>query len=74
MPRALGLARKLGVKFDIMATTFFLSRRSFRASPDTGMPLWQDHLFITLSKSGTDAQASTGCLRTQRGRSLARCL
>jgi KUP system potassium uptake protein len=55
LPRALGLARKLGVKFDIMATTFFLSRRSFRASRETGMPLWQDHLFITLSKTGTDA-------------------
>ena len=55
VPRALGLARKLGVKFDIMATSFFLSRRSFRASRETGMPLWQDHLFITLSKSGTDA-------------------
>ena len=54
-PRALALARKLGVKFDIMSTTFFLSRRSFRASPQTGMPLWQDHLFITLSKSGADA-------------------
>ena len=38
-----------------MATTYFLSRRSFRASPDTGMPLWQDHLFISLSKSGSDA-------------------
>ena len=55
VPRALGQARKLGVKFDIMATSFFLSRRSFRASPDTGMPLWQDHVFITLSKTGTDA-------------------
>ena len=54
VPRALGLARKLGVKFDIMARSL-RSRRSFRASRETGMPLWQDHLFITLSKSGTDA-------------------
>ena len=55
LPRALGVARKLGVKFDIMATSFFLSRRSFRASREAGMPLWQDHLFITSSKSGADA-------------------
>jgi len=25
------------------------------SSPVEGLPLWQDHLFITLSKSGTDA-------------------
>ncbi len=55
MPRALGQARKIGVKFDIVSTSFFRNRRSFRASADTGMALWQDHLFITLSKSGTDA-------------------
>ncbi|MBP7003692.1 potassium transporter Kup [Amaricoccus sp.] len=55
VPRALALARKQGVAFDIMTTSFFLSRRNFKASPDAGMPLWQDKLFIALSKSGVDA-------------------
>ncbi len=55
VPRAMALARKQGVAFDIMTTSFFLSRRNFRASPDAGMPLWQDKLFIALSRSAVDA-------------------
>jgi hypothetical protein len=38
--------RKQGFKFDIMSTSFFLSRRSIKASPQSGMPMWQDKLFI----------------------------
>jgi KUP system potassium uptake protein len=55
VPRALALARKEGTRFDIMATSFFLSRRSFRASAQYGMPLWQDKIFIAMSKSAIDA-------------------
>ena len=52
--RGLALARKAGVKFDIMSTSFFLSRRSLKASGERGMPLWQDKLFISLNKSGAN--------------------
>ena len=38
-----------------MATSFFLSRRSIRPSAHSGMPLWQDKIFISLAKSATDA-------------------
>ena len=55
VPRALALARRDGVKFDIMATSFFLNRRSFRTSPDSGMPLWQDRLYISMTKAASDA-------------------
>jgi KUP system potassium uptake protein len=55
IPRALAILRKQGFKFDIMATSFFLSRRSIRPSPRSGMPLWQDKLFISLAKSAADA-------------------
>ncbi|BBF94788.1 potassium transporter Kup [Blastochloris tepida] len=55
VPRGLALARKLGVSFDIMSTSFFLSRRSLRPAAEPGMPLWQDHLFILLSKTASDA-------------------
>ncbi len=54
VPRALNLCRGLGLKFDIMATSFFLGRRSVVASPSSGMPLWQDKLFITLMKNATN--------------------
>ncbi|MDI7775839.1 potassium transporter Kup [Asticcacaulis sp. EMRT-3] len=54
LPRALGLCRKLGLKFDIMATSFFLGRRSVVPSANSGMPLWQDKLFIFLMKNATN--------------------
>ena len=57
VPAALGLARKLGWKFNIMTTSFFLSRRSVRASKHEGMPVWQDHLFIGLARNANDASS-----------------
>jgi len=55
IPKALAIARKLGLQFDIMATSFFLSRRALRRAPRSGMPRWQDRLFITLARSANDA-------------------
>ena len=55
VPKALVIARKLGWQFDIMATSFFVSRRSLKPSAQSGMPRWQDHLFIALSRSANDA-------------------
>jgi KUP system potassium uptake protein len=55
IPRGLAILRKQGFKFDIMATSFFLSRRSIRPASHSGMPLWQDKLFISLAKSASDA-------------------
>jgi KUP system potassium uptake protein len=55
VPKALGIARKHGWNFDIMSTSFFLSRRSLKPDVRSGMPVWQDHLFIGLAKSASDA-------------------
>jgi len=55
VPKALGIARKLGWQFDIMSTSFFLSRRALKPAAHSGMPRWQDHLFIALSRSANDA-------------------
>jgi len=55
VPRALAVARKHGWTFDIMSTSFFLSRRSLKPSPQSGMPLWQDRLFIFLARIANDA-------------------
>lgn len=54
VPKALGLCRKLGLKFDIMATSFFLGRRSVVPSSQSGMPLWQDRIFIFLMKNAAN--------------------
>ncbi|MBY5904254.1 potassium transporter Kup [Rhizobium leguminosarum] len=55
IPRALVLARKLGLKFDIMSTSFFLSRRTILPSRKGGLPFWQDRLFIALSRNASNA-------------------
>jgi KUP system potassium uptake protein len=55
IPKALVICRKQGWKFDIMTTSFFLSRRSLKASANSGMPIWQDRLFIGLARTAADA-------------------
>ena len=54
IPKALAVCRKQGLKFDIMATSFFLGRRSIVPSANSGMPLWQDRLFIYLMKNAAN--------------------
>jgi KUP system potassium uptake protein len=55
VPKALAIARKLGWQFDIMATSFFLSRRLLKPAAKSGMPRWQDRLFIGLTRAANDA-------------------
>jgi KUP system potassium uptake protein len=55
IPKAIGMARKLGLQFDIMSTSFFLSRRSLKPTASSRMPGWQEWLFIKLSRSANDA-------------------
>ncbi len=54
IPQALGLCRRHGVKFDIMATSFFIGKRSVVPSANSDMPIWQDKLFIFLMKNATN--------------------
>ena len=54
VPKALGLCRRHGLKFDIMSTSFFLGRRSVVPSANAGMPLWQDRLYIYLLKNAAN--------------------
>ena len=50
VPQALLQCRRQGWKFDIMATSFMLSRRRVRISTRSRMPSWQGKLFIALSR------------------------
>ncbi len=54
VPRTLAQCRKLGLTFDIMATTFFLGRRAIVPDVRSGMPMWQDRLFIFLTKNAAN--------------------
>lgn len=55
VPYGLGLCRKLGWKFDIMSTSFLLSRRALRPASSSVMPTWQRALFFFLSRNATNA-------------------
>jgi KUP system potassium uptake protein len=52
--KALSLCRKDGFKFDIMTTSFYIGRRKLVGSPTSGMPLWQDRLFIRMAGLAID--------------------
>ena len=67
VPRALALARREGLSFELMSTSYFLNRRSFRPSPSSMMPLWQDKLYIAMTKAASDA---TGFYRLPSNRVL----
>jgi KUP system potassium uptake protein len=55
IPRALAAMRKAGLKFDIMTTSFFLGRRTLKTAANSGMPQWQDKLFIAMTKQAASA-------------------
>jgi KUP system potassium uptake protein len=65
IPRALVLVRKLGWKFDIMSTSFFMSRRTILPAAKGGMPFWQDRIFIAMAQS---ASSATDYFRLPSGR------
>jgi KUP system potassium uptake protein len=55
VPKALAACRRHGLTFDVMSTSFFLSRRALRPATVSRMPHWQDELFIGLARSSDDA-------------------
>ncbi|MDP3546151.1 MAG: potassium transporter Kup, partial [Phreatobacter sp.] len=55
VPKALIACKKYGLKFDMMSTSFFLSRRHLKASGKLGMPLWQDYIFIGMAVNANSA-------------------
>src|SRR5262245_32791181 len=55
VPKALAIARRQGWQFDIMSTSFFLSRRALKPASHSALPRWQDRLFVGLARSASDA-------------------
>ncbi|MEI3853878.1 MULTISPECIES: potassium transporter Kup [Ensifer] len=52
--KALSLCKKAGFKFEIMQTSFYLGRRTLISDPNSGLPGWQDKLYIALAGLGID--------------------
>ncbi len=65
VPRGLAACRKQGWKYDIMTTSFFLSRRSLKANDASTMPGWQVKLYTALARNASDA---TGYFHIPTGR------
>jgi KUP system potassium uptake protein len=52
--KALAVCKKAGFKFEIMQTSFYLGRRTLIGDPNSGLPKWQDNIYIALSGLGID--------------------
>ncbi|MCY1321382.1 Low affinity potassium transport system protein kup [compost metagenome] len=52
--KSLSLCKKAGFKFEIMQTSFYLGRRTLISDPNSGLPGWQDKLYIALAGLGID--------------------
>ena len=55
VPHGLAQCRRLGWKFDIMSTSFILSRRSLRLSSRRSMPGWTARLFMLMARNSAPA-------------------
>ncbi len=55
VPAILTASRKLGWKFDIMQTSFLLSRRSIKVARPSAMSAWRAKLFAFLANNSLDA-------------------
>jgi KUP system potassium uptake protein len=55
--KALEVADTLGLEFDLMTTSFFLSREMVvpSAAVESGMPLWRDRVFATMARNAGNA-------------------
>lgn len=55
LPEALNSCAALGLPFDMMSTSFFISRAMIVSSANPGMVKWRERLFLVLSKNAMNA-------------------
>jgi len=57
IPKALLLCKLSGLTFDMMQTSFFLSRETIISTGMPGMAKWREHLFITMARNAESAMS-----------------
>jgi len=57
VPEAMDAIQACGLPFEVMDTTFFLSRESIVATDRPGMARWRDKLFVFMQRNATPATA-----------------
>jgi KUP system potassium uptake protein len=55
IPAALALCKDAGLDFDPMETSFFIARQNVIPRVGSGMALWRESLFATMSRNARDA-------------------
>jgi KUP system potassium uptake protein len=55
VPAALALPNKLGLEFEMMTTSFFMSRQTIVPTQARGMALWREKLFAAMSRNAGSA-------------------
>jgi KUP system potassium uptake protein len=55
VPAALASSKRFGLTFNIMDTSFFLSRETPIPSAKPGMARWREHIFAWMQRSATSA-------------------
>ena len=55
LPRALELTKSQGLDFNMMETSFFLSRQTLVPTQSPGMALWREKLFAAMSRNAASA-------------------
>ena len=55
IPNALELAASAGLEFNLMETSFFVTRQTIVSRPDHQMSAWREWLFVTMSRTARDA-------------------
>jgi KUP system potassium uptake protein len=55
IPEILEDAGRRGFPFDMMETSFFVSRETLIPTPGVGMAMWRERLFVSMSKNAVKA-------------------
>jgi KUP system potassium uptake protein len=55
IPHALGLCQAYGLEFEMMETSFFISRQTVVPTTGPGMALWREALFAAMYRNARDA-------------------
>jgi KUP system potassium uptake protein len=55
VPELLENCGRQGLAFDMMETSFFVSRETLIATVTPGMAMWRERLFVSMSKNATKA-------------------
>jgi len=57
IPKALLLCKQMGLEFNMMQTSFFLSRETIVSTGIPGMAPWREHLFIAMARNAESAMS-----------------